>query len=195
MPATGPTRPLPITDPDELRRALEGEDERERLVLELRYGLVDGRQHSLSRIGRKLGLSAERVRQIEARALTRLGAGERVPRAGREVEGPDGPARQRFLRPWTLMLLWLKPAHGAEVNERLGELGMPAADYRFLRRLEAEGLLRSTWVGGAAGGPDRRVYALTRRGREQLERDAAGLATVAETLAVFFDRRQSEPVV
>ncbi len=72
VPATGPTRPLPITDPDELRAALSGEDERERLVLELRYGLVDGDQHSLARIGRRLGVSAERVRQLEREALAKL---------------------------------------------------------------------------------------------------------------------------
>ena len=196
MPATGPTRPLPITDPEELRAALEGQDERERRVLEMRYGLLDGLPQSLARIGRHLGLSAERVRQLEARALARLGAAERpAPELRPNVPPPGGPARQRFLRPWTLMLLWLRPAHGAEVNERLGELGMPTADYRFLRRLEAEGLLESKWARGADVGPDRRVYALTTEGREQLERDALGLAAAADVLAVFFERWRAEQAV
>ncbi len=74
MPATGPTRPLPITDLDELRAALGDQDERERFVIEMRYGLADGRQHSLAWIGRRLRLSAERVRQLEAQALARLAA-------------------------------------------------------------------------------------------------------------------------
>ena len=201
VPATGPTRPLPITDPDELRAALSGEDERERLVLELRYGLVDGDQHSLARIGRRLGVSAERVRQLERRALDRLGSPtggapaavsvrERVAEAPFESHVP--PARQRFLRPWTLLLLWLQPAHGADIKERLSALGMPGADYRFLRRLEAEGLLRSTWAPGGGIGPLRRVYSLTEAGMEELERDTEAFADVADTLAAFFERRRAQ---
>ena len=165
----------------------------------MRYGLADGRQRSLAWIGRRLGLSAERVRQLEARALDRLGNGESpapalqsVPRrepASRSEHGAT-PARQRFLRPWTLLLLWLEPAHGADVKERLARLGMPGADYRFLRRLESQGLLRSTWVPGGGIGPERRVYSLTDAGLEQLERDAEALGKVAETLGAYFERRR-----
>ena len=212
MPATGPTRPLPITDPDELRAALGGQGERERLVLELRYGLADGRRYSLARIGQRLGLSAERVRQLETRALERLRSPEPGPpgpqavRRGTAIapaatasseattsfESPGMPARQRFLRPWTLLLLWLKPSHGADVKQRLHELGMPGADYRSLRGLEAQGLLRSAWAPGEGIGPDRRVYSLTEAGLEQLDRDAEALAKVADTLAMFFERRAGE---
>jgi RNA polymerase primary sigma factor len=45
---------------------------REAQVLRLRYGLVDGEQHVLEEIGRRLGVSRERARQIEVRALSRL---------------------------------------------------------------------------------------------------------------------------
>ena len=41
-------------------------------VLKLRYGLVDGETLSLTQLGKRLGVSGERVRQIEARALSRL---------------------------------------------------------------------------------------------------------------------------
>ena len=200
VPATGPTSPLPITDPDELRAALGEEDERERLMLELRYGLADGSQHSLAWIGRRLGLSAERVRQLESRALDRLGsrageapAAQAVSRGAQQApfELHGAPARQRFLRPWTLLLLWLQPAHGADVKERLSSLGMPGADYRFLRRLEAEGVLRSTWAPGGGIGPLRRVYTLTEEGQEELERDAEAFANVADTLTAFFERRRA----
>lgn len=55
--------------------ALDLLDTRERTVLELRYGLVDGVPRTLEDIGRHLGVTRERVRQIEIRALRKLQAG------------------------------------------------------------------------------------------------------------------------
>jgi RNA polymerase primary sigma factor len=45
---------------------------RERRVLELRYGLIDGQAMTLGAVGLKMGVTRERVRQIEAKALKRL---------------------------------------------------------------------------------------------------------------------------
>jgi RNA polymerase primary sigma factor len=58
---------------DALRRAIAELPDRERLVLGMRYGLEGGEPTPLREIGRKLGITPERVRQIESRALSRLG--------------------------------------------------------------------------------------------------------------------------
>ncbi|MGA7672346.1 MAG: RNA polymerase sigma factor RpoD [Nitrolancea sp.] len=46
--------------------------ERERRVLELRFGLDDGRSRTLEEVGREFGVTRERIRQIEAKALRKL---------------------------------------------------------------------------------------------------------------------------
>ncbi|HKI91491.1 MAG TPA: sigma-70 family RNA polymerase sigma factor [Gaiellaceae bacterium] len=59
-----------------LRRAIDLLPEREQTVIRLRYGLDDADPKSLEQIGRELGVTRERIRQIETRALERL-AGQR----------------------------------------------------------------------------------------------------------------------
>ena len=46
--------------------------ERERRVLELRFGLEDGRSRTLEEVGHVFGVTRERIRQIEAKALRKL---------------------------------------------------------------------------------------------------------------------------
>jgi len=59
----------------ETRQALQMVlNERERLVVELRFGLADGERHQLERIGAQLGITREGVRRIELRALEKLRA-------------------------------------------------------------------------------------------------------------------------
>jgi RNA polymerase primary sigma factor len=40
--------------------------------LQLRYGLIDGEMHTLEEVGKAIGVTRERVRQLEAQALNRL---------------------------------------------------------------------------------------------------------------------------
>ena len=45
---------------------------RERRVLQLRFGLVDGQQRTLEEVGKRFGVTRERIRQIEGKALRKL---------------------------------------------------------------------------------------------------------------------------
>jgi RNA polymerase primary sigma factor len=57
---------------DQLTDILSGLPPREVRILQMRYGLVDGETYTLEEVGKKLGVTRERVRQIEAQALSRL---------------------------------------------------------------------------------------------------------------------------
>ena len=57
---------------EHLESVLGGLPPREVRILQLRYGLLDGQSYTLEEVGRKMGVTRERVRQIEAQALSRL---------------------------------------------------------------------------------------------------------------------------
>lgn len=57
---------------EHLEEVLEQLPPREVRILQLRYGLLDGQAYTLEEVGRKMGVTRERVRQIEAQALSRL---------------------------------------------------------------------------------------------------------------------------
>ena len=57
---------------EEVARALGTLSERERRVLQLRFGIDDGRSRTLEEVGREFGVTRERIRQIEAKALRKL---------------------------------------------------------------------------------------------------------------------------
>jgi len=57
---------------EHLEEVLNGLPPREVRILQLRYGLLDGQAYTLEEVGRKMGVTRERVRQIEAQALSRL---------------------------------------------------------------------------------------------------------------------------
>jgi RNA polymerase primary sigma factor len=57
---------------EQVKNALAVLSDREREVLELRFGLVDGKDHTLEEVGQYFKVTRERVRQIEAKALRKL---------------------------------------------------------------------------------------------------------------------------
>jgi len=73
----------------DLREILEALPAREVRILQLRYGLSDGKRHTLQEVGDKMGVSRERVRQIESQALRRL----RQPSIQYKLRGYLGPRR------------------------------------------------------------------------------------------------------
>ena len=57
---------------EQLMEVLETLTDREKKVLMLRFGLIDGRAHTLEEVGRTFDVTRERIRQIEAKALRKL---------------------------------------------------------------------------------------------------------------------------
>ena len=57
---------------EQIEDMLHGLSERERSVLELRFGLRDGKPRTLEEVGRYFDVTRERIRQIEGKALTKL---------------------------------------------------------------------------------------------------------------------------
>jgi RNA polymerase primary sigma factor len=57
---------------DDLKEILGTLPPREVLALRLRFGLVDGKSYTLEEVGQKMGVTRERVRQLESQAFRRL---------------------------------------------------------------------------------------------------------------------------
>ena len=65
---------------EEIDTVLKTLTPREEKVLRLRYGLIDGKNHTLEEVGREFGVTRERIRQIESKALRRLNHPKRKAR-------------------------------------------------------------------------------------------------------------------
>ena len=119
-------------------------------------------------------------------AATRSSAGE--PAAEAAALGLPVGMPRHFLRPVLLLLLAEGTAHGYELLERVGELGLDRMDtgglYRCLRAMDEDGLVRSRWEPSAAG-PARRRYELTAEGRRWLDGAAGSVAELSRVLAAY----------
>lgn len=65
---------------DQIRGVLNELNPKERKILEMRYGLLDGIQHTLERVGEEFGVTRERIRQIEAKVHEKLRQHEKIAR-------------------------------------------------------------------------------------------------------------------
>ena len=65
---------------DQIKEVLNELNPKERKILEMRYGLIDGIQHTLERVGEEFGVTRERIRQIEAKVHEKLRQHEKISR-------------------------------------------------------------------------------------------------------------------
>lgn len=65
---------------DQVREILNELPPKERKILEMRYGLADGFTHTLEEVGKVFGVTRERIRQIEAKALEKIRQHEKINR-------------------------------------------------------------------------------------------------------------------
>jgi RNA polymerase primary sigma factor len=65
---------------DQVREILNDLPEKERLILEMRHGLLDGTPRTLEEVGKEFGVTRERIRQIEAKAHEKIRQHEKVNR-------------------------------------------------------------------------------------------------------------------
>ena len=65
---------------DQIQEILGSLSDKERKILEMRHGLLDGTYHTLEEVGREFGVTRERIRQIEAKALEKIRQHEKARR-------------------------------------------------------------------------------------------------------------------
>ncbi len=65
---------------DQITEILDTLSEKERKILEMRHGLMDGTYHTLEEVGKEFGVTRERIRQIEAKALEKIRQHEKARR-------------------------------------------------------------------------------------------------------------------
>jgi PadR family transcriptional regulator PadR len=107
------------------------------------------------------------------------------------TEEPQGGLPRNYLRASLLLLIAESPAHGYDLLEQIGELGLrnvdPGGLYRALRVMEQDGLVASWWEHSSAG-PARRSYRLTDEGVEWLHAWAGALREGRRFLTAYLGR-------
>ena len=57
---------------EQIHEILHDLSEKERKIIELRYGIIDGVQHTLEEVGKEFGVTRERIRQIESKVHEKM---------------------------------------------------------------------------------------------------------------------------
>jgi len=65
---------------DQIKEVLDELNSKERKILEMRYGLTSGVQHTLEEVGQEFGVTRERIRQIEAKVHEKLRTNDKIMR-------------------------------------------------------------------------------------------------------------------
>lgn len=95
----------------------------------------------------------------------------------------------KMIQPGLLLLVYKKPSHGYELIQNFNHLKPaeevePGTIYRNLRRMEKNGLLKSSWQTSDSG-PARRLYKITEKGIEALSQAALKIEQQKQQLEHF----------
>jgi DNA-binding CsgD family transcriptional regulator len=103
---------------EQVQAILDSLSKREREVLEMRFGLTDGQDHTVEEVAQALGVTREQIRQIEARALrkwhARQGLVTSAPFLAPRSRRSTPPAPRATGSPPSLALLPHRPASGPQ---------------------------------------------------------------------------------
>ncbi|WP_088553410.1 helix-turn-helix transcriptional regulator [Calderihabitans maritimus] len=104
---------------------------------------------------------------------------------------------ERFMEPCLLLLLSRRSTYGYDLIQSLKEFGFadgetdPGTVYRYLRRMEEEGLVSSEWD-TSGGGPARRLYTLTSEGEDLLHAWAESIKENKKRLEYFLQKYREQ---
>ena len=145
---------------EQVEAVLDSLTGRERRVLQLRFGLEDGRARTLEEVGREFNVTRERIRQIEAKALRKL----RHPSRSREAQGLPGVGR------WALPpVAAARPARGRSRRARRSGTSRCTSRRRGSGRAGRRARIAIAWwsadVAAAARRDDRAARCRRRRAR------------------------------
>jgi RNA polymerase primary sigma factor len=63
---------------DQIKEILNDLSSKEQKIIEMRFGLIDGINHTLEEVGKEFGVTRERIRQIEAKVQDKIRANEKI---------------------------------------------------------------------------------------------------------------------
>ena len=119
---------------ENVRRALDALPQREREVIEMRFGLTGGRPRTLEEVGRAFNVTRERIRQIENHTLKKLEVAARGAAPARRLEPPSSSAiPRRWIRRFAgrseVRRVRGRPRPATPAEDSVARLSAPSAGY------------------------------------------------------------------